>query len=97
MTRQLIARIDDELHARVKARAAAEGRSLNDLVTEALGRMLAEADDRAVLTARMRRLGVLEWPQDGGAVLGRDAVIEATKGAGSAVSGALRAERERGR
>jgi antitoxin FitA len=31
--RQLIARIDDDLHRRLKERAAREGRSLNDLVT----------------------------------------------------------------
>lgn len=97
MTRQLIARIDDELHAQLKARAASEGRSLNDLVTEALARIVAEADEKAVLTARMRRLGLLARPDDPGPQPTRDAVIEATRGSGTAVSDALRAERERTR
>lgn len=95
--RQLIARIDDELHARLKARAAAEGRSVNDLVTDALIRIVAEADDKAVLTARMRRLGLLARPDDPGPVPERDLVIAETHGSGTAVSDALAAERIRHR
>ncbi len=34
--KQLIARIDEDLHARLKRQAASEGRSLNAVVTEAL-------------------------------------------------------------
>lgn len=30
---KLITRVDDELHARLKAKAEAEGRSMNDLIT----------------------------------------------------------------
>ncbi len=47
--RQLIARIDDELHARLKERAGAEHRSLNSLVRELLERGVAQDDARAQL------------------------------------------------
>lgn len=40
----MITRIDDELHARLKARAEAEGRSMNDLVTEALRSVVAQVE-----------------------------------------------------
>ena len=48
--KQLIARIDDNLHARLKARAAAEGRTLNALVAEAL-EAAAASDPRAGASA----------------------------------------------
>lgn len=53
--RQLITRLDDDLHARLKARAQAEGRSVNALVVEALERVTgAPVDARAALRQRGR-------------------------------------------
>jgi plasmid stability protein len=49
--RQLIAWIDEDVHRRLKERAAREGRSLNDLVTDVLA---AAADDE--LASFRRRL-----------------------------------------
>ncbi len=51
--RQLITRVDDDLHARLKQRAADEGVSMNALVTRILGDALAE-------TSRERFLRQLE-------------------------------------
>jgi len=45
--RQLISRIDDALHARLKARAAADGRSMNGVVVEALEVAVGGKDERA--------------------------------------------------
>lgn len=57
--RQLIARVDDDLHARLKARARAEGRSLNSLVTEVLAAAVERDDKRARLRARLKADGLL--------------------------------------
>src|SRR5579884_3129290 len=43
--RQLITRLDDDLHARLRERAAAEGRSVNALVVEILAAAVAPAID----------------------------------------------------
>ncbi|MDQ3151339.1 MAG: toxin-antitoxin system HicB family antitoxin, partial [Actinomycetota bacterium] len=48
--KQLITRIDDELHRRLKERAAEAGRSLNDLVSGVLA--AAVEDDAASLRRR---------------------------------------------
>lgn len=48
--KQLISRIDDDLHRRLKERAAQEGRSLNDLVAA----VLADAVDDAPASFRRR-------------------------------------------
>jgi plasmid stability protein len=58
--RQLIARIDDDLHRRLKERAAREGRSLNDLVTEALA--AAADDESAAFRRRLARSGLRVFP-----------------------------------
>lgn len=58
--RQLLARLDDDLHRRLRQRAAAEGRSVNALVSEVLAAAVAEPDDRrAAVRARARLAGVL--------------------------------------
>jgi plasmid stability protein len=58
--RQLIARIDDDLHRKLKERAAREGRSLNDLVTDVLA---AAADDEAAsFRRRLDRSGLHVLP-----------------------------------
>jgi plasmid stability protein len=95
--RQLIARIDDDLHARLKARAAEERRSLNAVVTELLEQGLAADDPRARLRARLKAAGLLTVPpQPEGPVPSRDEAIALTRGVGRAASEALEADR-RGR
>ena len=93
--RQLITRIDDELHARLKTQAAAEGRSVNSLVRDLLERELPVQDRRAALRARMKALGVLaEFPPSKRPRRSRDEVIALTRGWGTAVSEALDEGRE---
>lgn len=93
--RQLIARIDDRLHARLKARAEAEGRSMNALVIEALEIATPELSPREQLRERLRAAGRLyEPPPPTGPVLSRDEAIALTRGAGKVASEAL--ERDRG-
>jgi len=42
--RQLITRVDDELHRRLKQKAADEGRSMNSLVTEVLAEAVQDQE-----------------------------------------------------
>jgi antitoxin FitA len=97
--RQLISRIDDDLHRRLKERAAREGRSLNDLVTD----VLAEAvDDEATsFRRRLDRSGLRVLPP-ASPVPGQrvdpdhedDGLADEDPGAGDAVLEALLAERD---
>lgn len=91
MIRQLITRIDEALHRRLKQRAAAEGRSVNAIVTEFLRAGLE--DRRGAFRERLRAEGLLVEPQTKGPRLSRDEVIESTRGWGTAVSEALEADR----
>ena len=91
--KQLISRIDDDLHRRLKERAAREGRSLNDLVAEVLA--VAVMDRRESFSRRLERSGLRVLPP---APMQRppslDDVLDANRGSGTAVSDALRAERD---
>lgn len=91
--RQLVARVDDELHARLKARAAAEKRSLNSLVNEALRAALEPAGERARVRERLRRAGKLVVPPQPENPPTLDEAIESGRGAGTAVSEALEEDR----
>jgi len=92
--KQLLTRIDDRLHARLKARAQAEGRSMNALVTEALEGAAPERSARDQLRERLRAAGMLfEPPPPSGKVLSLDEAIALTRGAGRAGSEALEADR----
>lgn len=93
--RQLIARIDDELHERLKARAAAERRSLNSLVQELLVQGLPGADERGRVRARAEASGLRVVPRPARRPPSREAAIAATRGAGRAASEGLAAERAR--
>ncbi len=70
--RQLITRMDDETHRRLKECAARRGRSMNDLVIEAIG-VVIELDDRgsgrrSTLRSCLRERGLLvERTRVGGA------------------------------
>ena len=93
--RQLIARIDDDLHAQLKERARSEGRSLNALVTELLAAGVNSYDQRRALRERVRAAGLLYVPpKPKGPVLSLDEIEELYRGTGTAVSEALAAERK---
>lgn len=91
--RQLIARVDDDLHARLKAKAKTEGRSLNALVNEVLQAVAAEEETpQERLRRRAAKLGIelIPWgPSDDRL----DEFIESTKGMGT-ISQEILAERE---
>lgn len=94
--KQLIARIDEGLHRRLKSRAAAEGRSMNAVVNDLLDKGLAGTDERARVDAYLRAEGLVYVPPaPRGPVPSRDEVIRSTRGAGTAVSEALEADRGR--
>ncbi len=83
--KQLITRIDDDLHARLKRRAASEGRALNALVTEALeGVAPAQETPQEWLRRRARERGVplLEPTRPPMEPQERERVIEANRGLG---------------
>ncbi len=93
--RQLITRLDDDLHSRLKVAAQAAGTSVNALVVEVLQRAVdAPVDQRAALRQRAHDAGRLFVPPVPARVLPRDEVIASTRGAGTAVSEALAADRE---
>jgi plasmid stability protein len=90
--RQLIARIDEDLHRRLKERAAREGRSLNDLVSDVLA---AAADDEAAsFRRRLDRSGLRVLPPVPPVPDQRDDPGDEEPSAGDAVLEALLAERD---
>jgi antitoxin FitA len=91
--RQLIARIDDELHEHLKRRAEDQGRSVNALVTEILRAAISPPDARTRVRDRLERHGLRIVPRTPGRVPSRDAAIASTRGAGRAASAALADER----
>jgi len=82
--RQLITRIDDDLHARLKARAKSEGKSMNALVQELLERELPPESGRARVLRRAKEVGIriVEPPSPEGPVPSLDEAIATTRGAG---------------
>lgn len=65
--RQLLTRIDDALHARLKERAREEGRSMNAVVTAILEEAVPDETARERLRRRLRaegRLVEIEIPGD---------------------------------
>lgn len=94
--KQLITRIDEELHRKLKERAKIEGRSVNAIVVEALqAKVLTNEHER--VRAKLREAGLLDEPPPGPLTpFDLDEAIESTRGLGRAVSEALEADR-RGR
>ncbi|UOZ07642.1 toxin-antitoxin system HicB family antitoxin [Amycolatopsis sp. WQ 127309] len=80
--KQLITRIDDELHARLKARAEAEGRSMNDLVTEALRVVVAQGESPLERRDRLIAEGKLLAFEPEGEAPGHDKLEELSRGWG---------------
>lgn len=87
--KQLIARIDEDLHARLKARAADQGRSLNALVVEVLEAAVAPRSKRERLRERARAAGLLEESSAPQAPPSMEEVLEMTRGAGKIFSEVL--------
>lgn len=87
--KQLITRIDDDLHAKVKAKAAAEGRSVNDLVTGLLEAAVQQDETREEWHRRMIAEGKLIAFEPEGPVPSREELAERSRGWGTAVSEAL--------
>lgn len=96
--KQLLLRVPDELHRRLMARAAREGRSLNALANEILD-AAAEADSgdrRARLRAAAAASGVLRTTAARPvSAARRQRVIASTRGLGARLDRLLDEERER--
>jgi plasmid stability protein len=91
--RQLITRVDDDLHARLRLRAIQEGRSVNALVNDILAAEVSRGDPRSALRMRARASGRLVVPPAPARTPSRDAVARATRVAGTAASEALLLDR----
>lgn len=90
--KQLISRIEDDLHRRLKEVAAREHRSVNDLVIEVLG--LVVNDDAASVRRRLNRSGLrIIPPRQPDPPPSLESVLKASRGVGVAVSEALQEER----
>lgn len=91
--RQVITRVEDELHARLKEAAAARGMSVNALVVEALAMAVGEATMRDVVRRRAEATGRRVVPPAPDETPSWDEVEAAGAEAGTAVSEALTDER----
>jgi plasmid stability protein len=92
--KQMITRLDDELHARLKAKALAEGRSVNDLVTEVLKAAVNPPESAQEWHQRLVAEGKLIAFKSEGEAPGHDEIEHLSRGWGTAVSEAL--DRTRG-
>lgn len=45
MAKQVVARVDEKLHRAIKAKAAREGKTMNEVMRELLKRWIEEKDD----------------------------------------------------
>jgi len=91
--KQLIARVDDDLHRRLKERAQEEGRSMNAVVVDALQRLVEKPPTaREAMRRRLREAGLLvergDVPRDAEGP-SRDEVIEMWRGHGRELLDAL--------
>jgi len=93
VVKQLLTRVDDELHARLKAWAAAEGRSLNDLVSEVLAEAVGHRATRHEVRVRAKMAGLLVRPPRPPGPIDREQALRSMRGLGSAPSAALDADR----
>lgn len=96
--KQLLLRVSDEVHRRLTARAARDGRSVNAVATEILD-AAADADQgdrRARLRARAATLGVLRaTPAASMSVGRRRRIVASTRGTGAILDRLLAEERDR--
>src|SRR5256885_900795 len=89
--RQLITRLDEQLLAALKKRAAAEGRSVNALVNDILASQLTDRSPKADL--RLRGREQIVTPPRPTRIPSRESLRRASRGWGAAVSQALTDER----
>jgi plasmid stability protein len=85
--------MDDELHTALRARAAAEGRSVNALINELLTRAVEVDDHRRALEARIRAAGLEVVVSPVGPAPSHATVWSATRGAGTVASETIAAGR----
>ncbi len=83
--RQLITRLDEQLHLRLKEKARAAGKSVNAYVTAVLREAVGSDDAKARLRERLREEGRLVIPPVTGPPPDRDDVIEQLRGASDVV------------
>ena len=93
--RQLITRIDDDLHRRLKRRAAAQGRSINAIVSDLIRSAVDNQDERQLIRARLRALGRLAYVPRPRRLVSHDMAIATTRGLGKTASEALADDRRR--
>jgi hypothetical protein len=95
--RQLISRVDERLHERLKRAAQREGRSVNSLVIESLTRTVDELDvPETPLEWKQRMIaeGRVVVPPQPDRPVDRDAAIASTRGWGTSVSEQLERDRD---
>ncbi|MFL5797365.1 MAG: toxin-antitoxin system HicB family antitoxin [Actinomycetota bacterium] len=96
--RQLIARIDDLLHERLKRVAKREGRSVNSLVVESLERAVEERDRPETPQEWKRRMiaeGRVVVPPQPEHTPDRETLLDRSRGWGPIVSDQLERDRDR--
>jgi plasmid stability protein len=87
--KQLITRLDDDLHAQLKAAAEAEGRSMNDLVIELVRSKVRRTETPQEWKKRLVAEGKLVVFEPEGEAPGLDELERLSRGWGTAVSEAL--------
>ena len=90
---QMVTRLDDELHARIKQQAALEGRSVNEFVISALIQVLSSSDRRRAFRERARAMGTLVEPDPPARVPTWEEIDALSEELGTGVSEALEADR----
>ena len=85
----MITRLDDELHAQIKAKAEAEGRSVNEFVTTTLRAAVERKETPQEWHRRLRREGKIISFKPEGPVPGHEELERLSRGSGTAVSEAL--------
>ena len=91
--RQVITRVEDELHARLKVAAAAQGISVNAFVVDALTAAIGGTTALETVRRRAEASGRRMVPPTPDTDPSWDEVLDAGAEAGTAVSEALAAER----
>jgi plasmid stability protein len=89
----VITRVEDELHARLKAAAVARGMSVNAFVVDALTAAVGETSPRDAIRRRAEAAGKRVLPPAPEETPDWDEVLAAGTEAGTAVSEALAEER----
>ena len=96
--KQMLLRVPDDVHRRLTARAARDGRSVNAVATEILDAAADtdEGDRQARLRSRAVTLGVARsTPSRSVSAAHRRRIIASTKGTGAILDRLLTEERER--